>query len=37
MLSKTDIQKELGKGICLFPLNLDNINGFPKIFTTLLS
>lgn len=25
MLSKFDIQKELGKGICLFPLNLDNI------------
>lgn len=25
MLSKFDIQKELGKRICLFPLNLDNI------------
>ena len=25
MLSKFDIQKELGKGICLFPLNLENI------------
>ena len=25
MLSKFDIQKELGKGICLFPLDLENI------------
>lgn len=25
MLSKFDIQKELGKGICVFPLDLDNI------------
>ena len=25
MLSKNDILKELGKGICVYPLNLDNI------------
>ncbi len=25
MLSKVDIQKELGKGICVFPLDLENI------------
>lgn len=25
MLSKNDIQKELGKGICIYPLNLSNI------------
>lgn len=25
MLSKTDIQKELGKGICIYPLDLKNI------------
>lgn len=25
MLSKVDIQKEIGKGICIYPLNLENI------------